>query len=346
VATSWPPRPGPRRTDCRSDGRSRDRRGSKAGRRQGAGPAPVSLRFYAAVALKQAEGDTVEAAFILRAFRSTMRRALRSTVARTDRMRVMRRISAAFKDVPGGQLLGPTRDYTIQLLDFSLLDEDDAAVVDFLAAQTEIDPARLGEQPRFPRVLDLLREEGLLAWKPRPDPTPPFDVTREALRFPAPRSAKLQTLARGETGALMALAYSTMRGYVGRMRLRAADLLHRTEIPTDRMDEPPSRFSGGMQQRVQIAKALASGPLLLLLDEITSGLDVSVQARVLDLIRSLQRQLGIAMLVVSHDLGVIRLLTDRTAVMRHGRIVEIGLTDQVLEDPQDAYSQLLVSSLL
>jgi alpha-D-ribose 1-methylphosphonate 5-triphosphate synthase subunit PhnI len=168
--------------------------------------------LYAAVALKQAEGDAIEAAFTLRALRSTMRRALRSEVARTDQMRVMRRISAAFKDVPGGQVLGPTRDYAIQLLDFSLLEEDDAAVVDFLAGYTELDPARLGE-PRFPRVLDLLRAEGLLAARSRPDPTPPFDVTREALRFPAARSAKLQTLARGETGALMALAYSTMRGH-------------------------------------------------------------------------------------------------------------------------------------
>lgn len=134
--------------------------------------------------------------------------------------------------------------------------------------------------------------------------------------------------------------------HVGRIRGRAAELLDRTEVPVDRMDELPLTFSGGMQQRVQIAKALASGPALLLLDEVTTGLDVSVQARVLDLIRSLQRELGISMLVVSHDLGVIRLLTDRTAVMKNGRIVELGLTDQVLEDPQDPYTQLLVSSLL
>jgi len=97
---------------------------------------------------------------------------------------------------------------------------------------------------------------------------------------------------------------------------------------------------------VQISKAIANNPPLLFLDEVTTGLDVSVQARVLDLIRELQQDLGIAMIVVSHDLSVIRMLTDRTLVMKNGRIVERGLTDQILQDPQHAYSQLLVSSLL
>ena len=101
-----------------------------------------------------------------------------------------------------------------------------------------------------------------------------------------------------------------------------------------------------MQQRVQISKAIANNPPLLFLDEVTTGLDVSVQARVLDLIRGLQRQLGISMIVVSHDLSVIRMLTDRTMVMKNGRIVEAGLTDQILQDPQHEYTQLLVSSLL
>lgn len=134
--------------------------------------------------------------------------------------------------------------------------------------------------------------------------------------------------------------------HVGHIRTRASYLLDRTEVPVDRMDEPPRTFSGGMQQRVQIAKALANGPRLLLLDEVTTGLDVSVQARVLDLLRSLQREFGISMIVVSHDLGVVRLLTHRTVVMKNGRIVETGLTDQILEDPQHPYSQLLVNSLL
>ena len=134
--------------------------------------------------------------------------------------------------------------------------------------------------------------------------------------------------------------------HVGRIRERASYLLEKTEVPVKRMDNTPATFSGGMQRRVQISKAIANNPPLLFLDEVTSGLDVSVQAKVLDLIRHLQRELGISMIVVSHDLAVIRMLTDRTMVLKNGRIVEAGLTDQILQDPQDAYTQLLVSSLL
>ncbi|HYA18423.1 MAG TPA: ATP-binding cassette domain-containing protein [Bryobacteraceae bacterium] len=134
--------------------------------------------------------------------------------------------------------------------------------------------------------------------------------------------------------------------HVGNIRGRASYLLTQTEVPVQRMDETPASFSGGMQQRVQISKAIANNPPLVFLDEVTSGLDVSVQARVLDLIRRLQQEMGISMIVVSHDLGVIRMLTDRTIVLKHGRIVEHGLTDQILQDPQHAYTQLLVSSLL
>jgi putative phosphonate transport system ATP-binding protein len=130
------------------------------------------------------------------------------------------------------------------------------------------------------------------------------------------------------------------------MRARASMLLARTEIPVERMDSPPKNFSGGMQQRVQIAKAIANDPAILFLDEVTSGLDVSVQAKVLDLIRKLQNETGVSMLVVSHDLGVIRLLTNRTLVMKNGRVVESGLTDQILEDPQQEYTQVLVNSAL
>lgn len=134
--------------------------------------------------------------------------------------------------------------------------------------------------------------------------------------------------------------------HVGGMRERTSGLFARTEIPYGRMDEAPRHFSGGMRQRVQLAKAMANRPALLLLDEPTTGLDVSVQAKILDLIREIQRDTGVATLVISHDLGVIRLLTERTLVMRHGRVVEEGLTDQILEDPQHAYTQLLVNSAL
>ena len=134
--------------------------------------------------------------------------------------------------------------------------------------------------------------------------------------------------------------------HFARIRERAAALLARTEIPEAYIDRFPKSLSGGMQQRIQIAKALANNPPLILLDEVTSGLDVSVQARVLDLIRELQRELGISMIVVSHDMGVIRLLADRTLVMKDGCVVEQGLTDQVLEDPQHSYTQLLVHSAL
>ncbi|RIV23378.1 ATP-binding cassette domain-containing protein [Fibrisoma montanum] len=133
---------------------------------------------------------------------------------------------------------------------------------------------------------------------------------------------------------------------VGRIRERATELLEQTEVPVRRLDDSPASFSGGMQQRVQISKAIANNPPLLFLDEVTTGLDVSVQAKVLDMIRTLQQELGIAMIVVSHDLSVIRMLTDRTLVMKNGRIVEQGLTDQILQDPQHPYTQLLVSSLL
>ncbi len=134
--------------------------------------------------------------------------------------------------------------------------------------------------------------------------------------------------------------------HVGMMENRGTELLNKVNIPVHRRKEAPKNFSGGMQQRVQIAKALSNQPPLLLLDEVTTGLDLSVQASVLDLIKSLQRELNISIVLVSHDLGVIRMLADRTLVMLEGRVIEQGLTDQILEDPQHHYTQQLVHSLL
>ncbi|UKS28620.1 ATP-binding cassette domain-containing protein [Paenibacillus sp. HWE-109] len=133
---------------------------------------------------------------------------------------------------------------------------------------------------------------------------------------------------------------------VAAMESRGSELLERVHIPLYRMKEAPKNFSGGMQQRVQIAKAMSNNPPILLLDEVTTGLDLSVQANVLDLIKHLQRELNISILLVSHDLGVIRMLADRTMVMLDGQVVEQGLTDQILEDPQHAYTQQLVHSML
>ncbi|MFV0516141.1 MAG: ATP-binding cassette domain-containing protein [Aminipila sp.] len=130
------------------------------------------------------------------------------------------------------------------------------------------------------------------------------------------------------------------------MTERAEELLTAVEILTSRMNEAPKNFSGGMQQRVQISKALANNPSVLLLDEVTTGLDLSVQAKVLDLIRKIKGKYGISILLVSHDLAVIRMLADRTIVMLDGKIIESGLTDQILEDPQHAYTQQLVHSLI
>lgn len=130
------------------------------------------------------------------------------------------------------------------------------------------------------------------------------------------------------------------------LREKASEALAASEFPLERMDAPPIELSGGMQQRVQLAKAIALEPALLLLDEPTTGLDVSVQALVLDTLKRLQQERAITMVIVSHDLGVIRTLADRVMVMRRGAVVEEGLADQVFQDPQHAYTQQLVHAKL
>lgn len=134
--------------------------------------------------------------------------------------------------------------------------------------------------------------------------------------------------------------------HYGRIRDTAEDWLGRVEIDPARIDDRPRQFSGGMQQRLQIARNLVTGPRLVFMDEPTGGLDVSVQARLLDLLRGLVRRMGLSAVLVTHDLAVVRLLADRLMVMKDGRVVETGLTDQVLDDPRHAYTQLLVSSVL
>lgn len=159
-----------------------------------------------------------------------------------------------------------------------------------------------------------------------------------------PRQAlRLSVTAGGNIGERLMAAGNR---HYGNIRETAAHWLEAVEIEPARLDDYPKHFSGGMMQRLQIAATLVTGPELVFMDEPTGGLDVSVQARILDLIRNLVRKLGLAVVLVTHDIGVARLLADRLVVMRRGRIVESGLTDQVLDDPHHEYTQLLVSSVL
>jgi putative phosphonate transport system ATP-binding protein len=134
--------------------------------------------------------------------------------------------------------------------------------------------------------------------------------------------------------------------HYGRLRAEAGQWMQRVELDTARIDDAPAAFSGGMQQRLQIARNLVTHPRITFMDEPTGGLDVSVQARLLDLLRGLTAELGLAVVIVTHDLAVARLLAQRTLVMQAGAIIEEGLTDQVLDDPQHPYTQLLVASAL
>lgn len=166
----------------------------------------------AALAIKQASGDLVEAIFLLRAYRATLPRLGNTCALDTSRMQLDRRISATFKDLPGGQVLGPTYDYTQRLLDFTLLANAQAAGTgtdDATQAESHATPP-----PSVPRVVELLNQEGLIETFPCPAHDPnPMDLTREPLRFPADRATRLQNIARGDEGFLLAMAYSTQRGY-------------------------------------------------------------------------------------------------------------------------------------
>ncbi|MEM9389186.1 MAG: carbon-phosphorus lyase complex subunit PhnI [Bacteroidota bacterium] len=186
---------------------------------------------YGALALKQVEGDILEAAFVMRAYRATLSRLYYSEPIDTKNMFVERRISSSFRDIPGGQILGPTRDYTQRMLQVNLATEDDEDMQKFLTEfKEDVKGAEKEEVQTFSKVVDLLREQGLLKGVGNNEDTKLMDVTRVAVKYPAPRSARLQMLARAETGGIMALGYSSMRGHgsvhptVGELRVGLVDV--------------------------------------------------------------------------------------------------------------------------
>jgi alpha-D-ribose 1-methylphosphonate 5-triphosphate synthase subunit PhnI len=169
----------------------------------------------AALALLQVEGDSFEAAFHLRAYRATLERRYDAEILNTREMLVHRRISSTFRDIPGGQILGPTRDYSFRLLNPGLANHTLGSIESFLSGlRGEIDATKIHQMTTYKKVIDIFVNDGLMSTGPREgEDRRVFDVTREAIKFPVPRSAVLQMLARAETGALMCMAYSTMRGF-------------------------------------------------------------------------------------------------------------------------------------
>ncbi|HEY4385192.1 MAG TPA: carbon-phosphorus lyase complex subunit PhnI, partial [Ktedonobacteraceae bacterium] len=171
----------------------------------------------AALALKQSEGDALEASFLLRAYRSTIARVDYSLPTEGVRMRTLRRISATFKDIPGGQMLGPTRDYNLRLLNTLLRTESSESARERLAEIEKLIEDVPEEPQIFPKVIESMRAQGILAEPPAQDraeaDAEPYDITRRALTFPAPRSARLQVLSQADAGSLMTFAYSSVRGY-------------------------------------------------------------------------------------------------------------------------------------
>ncbi|MFW6345963.1 MAG: phosphonate C-P lyase system protein PhnK [Halomonas sp.] len=201
------------------------------------------------------------------------------------------------------------------------MERPDAGQVVYHAHEGALDLYAIGEARR--RAL-LRMEWGLVHQNPR-----------DGLRLGVSAGANI-----GER--LMALG----ERHYGQLRAAGQDWMGRVELDPQRIDDAPQTFSGGMQQRLQIARTLVTRPNLVFMDEPTGGLDVSVQARLLDMLRTLVRELGLSVILVTHDLAVARLLAHRLMVMRRGQVVETGLTDQILDDPQHAYTQLLVSSVL
>lgn len=186
---------------------------------------------YGAIALKQVEGDVLEAAFIMRAFRATLSRKYYSDIIDTENMFVQRRISSSFREIPGGQILGPTRDYTQRLIDTKYVFETNEEIQQFLE-EFKADVAVAPSTPirSFSKVVDIVKDQGLLKGVGNNEDTRLIDVTREAIKFPVPRSGRLQMLARAETGGIMALGYASMRGHgsvhptVGELRLGKVDV--------------------------------------------------------------------------------------------------------------------------
>jgi len=202
--------------------------------------------YLAALAIKQAEGSMEEAVFLMRAHRSTLPRLYYSQTVESETMFVERRISASFKDIPGGQLLGATYDYTHRLLDVDLINENanenEKWLQNYNKALEEIEVE--DGVTYYPKVVDYLREEGLFEVHP-PDNTEPVDITKQSLRFPAPRSARLQVLTRGQTGTVTSFGYASLRGYgqvhptVGEVRVGSLPIhvAHPTEAGQDADDE-------------------------------------------------------------------------------------------------------------
>jgi alpha-D-ribose 1-methylphosphonate 5-triphosphate synthase subunit PhnI len=253
------------------------------------GEASLYAPEHAALVLKQNEGDVFESAFMLRAYRATLQRRYTSETLATREMFIRRRLSSAFREIPGGQILGPTRDYSQRLLDGRLATETLGHIEDFLAQFEAAAPDRPAVPvTTLPKVIDLLQAQGLLREVDDGASRRVVDVTREAVKFPAPRSAALQMLARAETGGLMALAYSAQRGFgsthatvgelrvgevpvrvrdargrirvLGRIRLTEAEMISRLRV--QRRDESPALSLGyGLCFGQNETKAIAMGIL-------------------------------------------------------------------------------------